>query len=520
MAIHQIGRRQRRFITATLALLLLCACKGEKTSGEPAMQTNIEPKDIRHPAVAGSWYSDNPMTLRRELEGYLERAEDFQLHDVAGLVSPHAGYIYSGAVAAYSYKQIVGNQYDVVVIVTPSHAERFYFASVYGRGGYLTPLGLIPVDVETAQQIARGGDLVKISDQGHRQEHLAQQEHSLEIQLPFLQVALGDFKLVPIVMGDQNDEIVHALAAALANALKGKKALLVASSDLSHFHNYDQANRTDSGFVKLVGDYNAVGLLRALDSHQVEACGGGPVCAVMEACKMLGAESVRVLKYANSGDVPRGDKSRVVGYLAAAFFKTATEQTQHRVSRGDAKPLSLDDKRTLMNIARTTMECVVNGKKVPDFKVPAPDLLQDRGAFVTITKRGQLRGCIGFIVAVKPLYQTVREVAESAALRDPRFQPVKPDELPDLELEISALSVPRVIEDVTEIQVGVHGIIMRQGYRQGLLLPQVATDYGWDRQTFLEHTCQKAGLPPDAWKDKKTEIQIFSAEVFDEEEIK
>ncbi|TKJ40500.1 AMMECR1 domain-containing protein [candidate division LCP-89 bacterium B3_LCP] len=173
-----------------------------------------------------------------------------------------------------------------------------------------------------------------------------------------------------------------------------------------------------------------------------------------------------------------------------------------------------------MNIARTTIECVVEGEPVPEFDVSSAKLLEDRGAFVTIHKHGRLRGCIGYIIGVKPLYQTVREVAESAALRDPRFNPVQPSELDDLDLEISALSVPRTITSVEEIQVGTHGIIMRRGYNQGLLLPQVATEQGWDRQTFLEHTCLKAGLPDDAWKDKDTEIQIFSAEVFGEEEVK
>jgi AmmeMemoRadiSam system protein A len=211
--------------------------------------------------------------------------------------------------------------------------------------------------------------------------------------------------------------------------------------------------------------------------------------------------------------MPEGD--------AAMAEDTGSEKNQNQtLSSGDAKPLSLEDKRTLMDIARTTVGHVVKGERVPHFEVTSPDLLEDRGAFVTLHKHGQLRGCIGYIIGVKPLYQTVQEVAEAAATRDPRFPSVTPEELPDLDYEISALSVPRTITDVKEIQVGVHGIIMRRGYHQGLLLPQVATEYGWDSKTFLEHTCMKAGLPTDAWQDEDTEIQIFSAEVFDEEQIK
>lgn len=491
------------------------------------MTMTISDGDIRNPAVAGSWYSNNPNELRQQLQGYLDKVEKSQISQIIGLVSPHAGYVYSGPVAAYAYKQIQGNKYDAVVVIAPSHVEAFPFASVYGRGAYKTPLGILPVDTVLAAAIARDGDLVRISDKGHRQEKLSRQEHSLEIQLPFLQIVLGDFKLVPIIMGDQRDEVVHRLAEALVEATKGKNVLLVASSDLSHFHPYSDANRIDSGLLKHVEDYDYEGLLRDLDFQKIEACGGGPICAVMEACKQLGANKSKVLRHANSGDVPQGERGQVVGYMAAAFYQDLgnsikEEQANANGSKSDsgAKSLTLEEKRTLMNIAKTTVEAVVKGEPVTDFKVTSPDLKENRGAFVTLHKRGELRGCIGYIVGIKPLYQTVREVAEAAALHDPRFDPVRPSELKELEYEISALSVPHPISDVNEITVGIHGIIMRKGYNQGLLLPQVATEYGWDRETFLRQTCRKAGLPPEAWKDRDTEIQIFSAEVFGEKDIK
>ncbi len=536
MQIHPSKRKKTAYGWALLFLILfvICACKNRSNSADSSqvnrsteMAAELNPEDIRQPAVAGSWYSDDPVELRRELEGYLSQAETYPLGDIIGLASPHAGYVYSGPVAAYAYKQLEGRRYDVVVVVAPSHVEAFPFSAVYGRGGYATPFGVLPVDVELAQAIAAGGDLVRISDRGHRQEGYSRQEHSLEIQLPFLQLMLGDFKLVPIVMGDQSPEAVHQLASAIAAAVKGKRVLLVASSDLSHYRSYEEAKRIDAGLLKRVGEYDYNGLLEDLQRGVVEACGGGPICAVMEAAQKLGAGKAKVLKYASSGDVPIGDKRQVVGYMAAAFYREAgnpgkggDERESSHLSRGDAKPLSLEDKRTLMHIARTTVEHVVRGEPVPEFEVTSPDLLEKRGAFVTLTKNGQLRGCIGYIIGIKPLYQTVREVAEAAALRDPRFPPVTPAELDDLEYEISALSVPRPIENIDEIQVGVHGIIIRKDYRQGLLLPQVATEYGWDRETFLEHTCTKAGLPTSAWKDPDTEIEIFSAEVFSEDQIK
>ena len=181
--------------------------------------------------------------------------------------------------------------------------------------------------------------------------------------------------------------------------------------------------------------------------------------------------------------------------------------------------LSKGEKRKLLDIARSSIIEAVTGKKQPEVKVTEERLKQNCGAFVTIKKHGQLRGCIGYIIAAKPLHETVRDVAASAAVNDNRFSPVSKKELDELELEISALTPLKRIESVEEIEVGKHGIYMKRGFSSGLLLPQVATEYGWDREAFLEHTCNKAGLPRDAWKDKSTEIYIYSAEVFGEEDM-
>jgi len=176
--------------------------------------------------------------------------------------------------------------------------------------------------------------------------------------------------------------------------------------------------------------------------------------------------------------------------------------------------LNGEDKKTLHQIAKTVVENMARGRPVPEFKVDAPILKESRGAFVTINKKGQLRGCIGHIEGHGPVYKTVEQMAEAAAFQDPRFMPVIERELPDLEIEISVLTPLKKITDINEIEVGKHGIYIKKGWYSGLLLPQVATEYGWDRNVFLEHTCQKAGLPLNAWKDKNTEIYIFSADIF------
>ena len=176
--------------------------------------------------------------------------------------------------------------------------------------------------------------------------------------------------------------------------------------------------------------------------------------------------------------------------------------------------LNDQEKRALHAIAKTVVENKAKGKPVPEFKVDDPVLTENRGAFVTIKRRGELRGCIGYIEGRGPLYKTIEEMAEAAAFKDPRFYPVSEQELPDLEYEISVLTPLQKIKDIHEIEVGKHGIYIKKEWNSGLLLPQVATEYGWDRQTFVEHTCQKAGLPSSAWKDKNAEIYIFSADIF------
>ncbi|HHJ52475.1 MAG TPA: AmmeMemoRadiSam system protein B [Caldithrix abyssi] len=270
---------------------------------------------IRQPAVAGLFYSSQKETLQREVAMYLENSPSLDdIQTIFGLVAPHAGYMYSGGVAARAYRQIVDREYEVVVVISPSHRVYFEEVSVYHGKAYSTPLGEIPVDTELAQAIAGEDSRLIYSGIGHDID-----EHALEVQLPFLQHTLEDFKLIPIVMGDQNDENVQALSDALAKHLKGRKALIVASSDLSHYYSYDKAVLLDGVVVEDINNFDDKKLAHDLKNGVCEMCGGGPVLATMKACRALGASKSKVILYRNSGDVT-GDRSQVVGYLAALFY--------------------------------------------------------------------------------------------------------------------------------------------------------------------------------------------------------
>jgi AmmeMemoRadiSam system protein B/AmmeMemoRadiSam system protein A len=468
-------------------------------------------RDIRKSVIAGTWYPGDPSTLTGDIRSYLKKVPEQAVGGpVVGLVSPHAGYVYSGQIAAHGYRLLEGRRYDAVVVIGPSHRVLFRGASVWPSGGYETPLGVVPIDSELAGAIL-GADPVLNSD---RKPHAA--EHSVEIQLPFLQVVLGTFAFVPIVMGTQDYQTCEAVADAILGAAKGKNVLVVGSSDLSHFHTYDQAKRLDQALVDLVQKRDHRGLSRELEDGICEACGGGPVVTAMLYAEKAGARGVKVLQYANSGDVT-GERRQVVGYLSAAFFReNPGEKAMAKKKIGIDMGLTDDEKQALLRIARASIQAELAGKKPPAAKGQGT-LEEKRGAFVSLKRRGRLRGCIGFIEAKKPLAQTVEEMAVAAALQDPRFEPLREEELKEIRLEISVLSPLRKIADVGAIEVGTHGLYVRKGSRAGLLLPQVATEYGWERDTFLKETCRKAGLAPDAWRDPETEIYLFSADVFGEE---
>lgn len=272
-------------------------------------------KDIRKSVISGSWYPGNPKILKGDIEEFFHRVDDQKIDgQVMGLIAPHAGYVYSGQIAAYSYRTIREEKFDAVVIIGPSHRTYFHGVSVYNKGGYETPLGVVPVDISLANRIMANSGIVSHIPAAHLQEH------SIEIQLPFLQVVLGEFHFVPLVMGDQNQQTCETLADSISKAVKGFKVLVVGSSDLSHFHSYDQAVTLDHVTLSHIIKMDGQGLLRDLGHDVCEACGGGPMVVTMMVSQKLGANGVKLLKYANSGDVT-GDKKRVVGYASAVFYR-------------------------------------------------------------------------------------------------------------------------------------------------------------------------------------------------------
>jgi AmmeMemoRadiSam system protein B/AmmeMemoRadiSam system protein A len=427
---------------------------------------------------------------------------------VVALISPHAGYEYSGAVAARAYALVKGRKFERVVVIAPSHIEAFGFSSVYDGDAYATPLGLVPVDKEFAAKLAGMSSRIKLSSLGHVAKG-ERGEHALEDELPFLQRTLGPFKLVPIIMGDQSYDNCRALGLALAKLIGGSDTLIVASSDLSHFHPYDEAVKIDHKTLKAIQEWDYLSMARNFETRVWEACGGGPIIAAMVASERLGATEAKLLKYANSGDVT-SDRDRVVGYGALALVKATG-------GHAAAAPFTLTqaERDQLLKVAKASVETAVRDHRAYDISGPQTEALtQERGAFVTLKEKGELRGCIGYVAPMKPLSVTVRDVAAFAALRDSRFSPVEPAELSQLEYEVSVLSPLRRVLDVKQIEVGKHGLVMRRGGNEGLLLPQVPVEEKWDRLTFLEQTCRKAGLPADAWKDPDTDIFMFTALVF------
>lgn len=469
---------------------------------------------IRPAAVAGSFYPADSATLTAMMDAMMARAQVPALDGpVVAVVAPHAGYEYSGPVAAYAYKALRGRTYARVVVIAPSHYELFGFSSVYDGDAYQTPLGAVPIDKEFVARLTKMDPSIQLSERGHAVTARTR-EHALEVQLPWLQHVLGAFTLVPVIMGDQSYENSRALGMALARLIAaegGRHTLIVASSDLSHYHTYQDAQQIDRRTLNALQHWDYLTMARNFQQRIWEACGGGPIVAAMIAADHLGANRALLLDYANTGDVT-GDHARVVGYSAVALVQEA-----HGSTREEKFELSDPEKQWLLALARASVEHAVSDPNAPQ---PAPPpqgpLMRESGAFVTITKAGALRGCVGYTDPVAPLYEVVRQTAVLAATRDPRFTPVTAAELPLLSYEVSVLSPLRRVQDLREIRIGTHGILIKHGWREGLLLPQVATAQHWDRTTFLNQTCVKAGMPADCWQDPGSDIFLFTAVVFAE----
>ncbi|MEJ5377741.1 MAG: AmmeMemoRadiSam system protein B [bacterium] len=464
---------------------------------------------VREPAVAGQFYPDQPELLRKQLRAFLGASSPGHLKaPPMAILAPHAGYIYCGSVAGLSYNQVRGQHLDTVVVLSPSHRVGFRGVSVWPKGSYRTPLGSVQVDEERCDLLMKSSLMIRDLPEAHSREH------ALEVQVPFLQETLaGGWKLIPLVMGSQDLESAQELAKVLEKVMDGSRFLVVASSDLSHFYPSQVAEKMDRRVLKYMEQVDPEGLWEEVSAGRLEACGIGPILTTLRLVRSAGVKKGEVLGYSHSGEVS-GDNSRVVGYGAVCWRKDMKEEKGETAKVGVDLGLTEDEKKLLKDIARQSIATAFEGKAAPEISDVPPRLREPRGAFVTLEKNKRLRGCIGFIQAVKPLYETVRDMARAAAFEDPRFPPLSQEEWPKVEVEISVLTPMQRVTDISQVKVGTHGLYVVRGPRRGLLLPQVATDNGWGLETFLSQTCIKAGLPPDAWKDPQTEIYAFSADVF------
>jgi AmmeMemoRadiSam system protein B/AmmeMemoRadiSam system protein A len=462
---------------------------------------------LRPAAFAGRFYTADPARLAAEIESYLAAAApaDPPFDNILALIVPHAGYVYSGRTAAAAYALVRGRAIDTVVIIGPSHRVAFEGCSIWPDGGFETPLGVARVDAALAKKIAKASGFRFLPE-------AFAEEHSVEVQVPFVQKALPGAAIVPIVMGRQTPSTIRTLAAALGKTCLAKNVLVVASTDLSHFLPKAEAQATDAATAALIRAMDTDSLIRKTEAGENIMCGGGPVAAVLLLAGKAGQPRVEVLARTDSS----GFGGPVVGYLAAAVLSGA-DPAVFGPGPGESGGTSLtpEEKAELLRMARAAVTEFVERRAASEDTSGKEKFLEPRGVFVTLKKGGDLRGCIGFIEPVAPLGQAVIRAAVYAATEDPRFPPVRSAELKDIKFEISVLTPAREISDPREVTVGRHGLIVARGGRRGVLLPQVPVENKWDRETFLEQASLKAGLPPDAWR-LGAKLYVFEAIVFHE----
>ncbi len=485
----------KRLLGTVLSIALVFTCTTACLSASGAGRDKI-----RKPAVAGMFYPGAPEALKETVRTLFKDAPSVDVPGkIRGIVAPHAGYVYSGIVAAAGYK-LIDPSTKTVILLGPSHRFPLRKASIAEAKAYRTPLG----DIALAKFVRtlKNKPLFDPVPEAH------EMEHSLEVQLPFLQVMLADFEIVPILTGHANPE---ALATTLAPCIDDD-TLVIASSDLSHYYSYETAVSLDKICT------TAIPALKFSDMPVCEACGKQAVLTLMHIARIKGWQGM-LIDYKNSGDTA-GDKDRVVGYASIVF-------TDRKEKSGEMKEtLSTQDKKALLKLARSAIKAkLVKGTKVERPEPRSTALTQEGGCFVTLHKHGQLRGCIGTIEAVSSIMECVEKNAQSAAFGDPRFSGLSRKELSKIDIEVSILSVPEKLrfkdrEDLKrKLQPLVHGVILSRGFNRSTFLPQVWKQLP-DKEQFLEHLCLKGGMPPEAWQDPETTVQVYQAEVFGEEDFK
>ncbi len=472
--------------------------------------------EVRPAYCAGSWYPGEASELSGYVNELLEKAPAPSLSDKPlGVISPHAGYRYSAPVAARAYRWLRGHAYKRVIVMAFSHQAASTYEGVdvpQALKAYKTPLGDIPIDRTVCDELLKNPLFVS-------KPQVDRGEHSLELQLPFLQRTLSDFKLVPLLVGRLSvDDYAKAAQAILPWV--DEDTLLVASSDFTHYgrrFGYEPFTDDIPDKLRELGHKAAEPLLNCdfdgfvahLDRTNDTICGRGPIKLLLRLLSVQGGATGTLAGFDSSGQ-QTGDWKNSVTYESIVFTRP----------RGT---LSEQERERLLTLARQTVTAHLKGQKKPEIIADelSPKLRADGACFVTLENKGQLRGCIGNMVADGPLYESVIGNAINAC-QDYRFvqNPVTASELDELHIEISYLTPMVELANTNEIVVGRDGLMISQGFRRGVLLPQVAARRGWTRQQFLEQTCYKAGLPPDAWKKAGTKIYSFRAEVFGEPEPK
>lgn len=475
---------------------------------------NSHDKQDRKAAVAGQFYPANVKSLTEELNKLFEMAIPYQYSNTRAIICPHAGYVYSGKVAASAYNQINENtDYERIFIIAASHLQHFEAASVYCEGDYMMPLGVVNVDVDFGKMlVAKYPGIFTPNTSPH------EKEHSIEVQLPFLQHKIkSTFKIVPIIIGTYKADMCKQIGDALKPYFN-EKNIFVISSDFSHYPKYADAKMVDEITKNAILSNSPEKLLSTLNQNSklqiknldTSLCGWTAVLTLLYMTSENSHIQYSAIDYSNSGDNKLyGNAGRVVGYWSIAAHEAVMQTNQFKLEESD--------KKTLLKIARETLEenCYSGNLHQMDSSSFSEQLKMNCGVFVSLHKYGELRGCIGSVTTNKPLFQQVQKMTISAASQDYRFIPIAAEELSEVKIEISVLSPLKKIDNISEIILGTHGILVEFKNRSGVFLPQVATETGWNKEEFLGHCARdKVGLDWDDWKEAV--IYIFTATVFSE----
>lgn len=504
----------KNFLYAVLFLFLVGSCRGQKIDTHNSKETGV-----RAPAFAGQFYPAAPSNLTAAIRSFLADARPQSVPHPVAIIVPHAGYIFSGQIAADGYNQTRGNSYDLIVVLGTNHTTAgFTGMSVYPKGAFGTPIGAAAVDDSAAKELEKLYPAV--ATDGTAQE----KEHSIEVQIPFIRYLFPRAKILPIIVSEPDAGKCKEFGKALASLLKNKRALIVASSDLSHYPRFDDAMGIDKETLKAIASLD-VKRIRTEFNKMLEknvpqlatcACGEAPVMVAVAAAKEMGADHGTIVSYSNSGYNPVGRSDQVVGYGAVAIGtgETSGPVDPDTMSYDSSYKLDSVAKTKLLEYARKTLEQMFTTETVPLPRGLGIPLNMKRGAFVTLRVHGELRGCIGNMSGDRPLGTVVGAMALQAAFNDTRFQPLTGQELSQVEIEISVLTPFKEVKSADDIVLGRDGVIVRKENRQAVFLPQVATEMGWSKEVFLDQLCYKAGLHAGDWKN--AQLFTFQAEVFSE----